>query len=179
MYENYQGLFRVILLYTKIQLSEKELRGRRFKGGNKIVWEGRGDPTRSAFPRKKEGRKEERNGGGSWSLRRVPSPGKALSGKLTFNLINAAMSCSFLPSPLSLAAVRRGEGRVSAPFPPCAAANCRPVAVVKFLLLVKTSGNPAEARLNKRVEHGVAFRRRQVSRKFCEKTISWFCTLSE
>ena len=110
MYENYQGLFRVILLYTKIQLSEKELRGRRFKGGNKIVWEGRGDPTRSAFPRKKEGRKEERNGGGSWSLRRVPSPGKALSGKLTFNLINAAMSCSFLPSPLSLAAVRRGRG---------------------------------------------------------------------
>lgn len=33
MYENYQGLFRVILLYTKIQLSEKELRGRRFKEG--------------------------------------------------------------------------------------------------------------------------------------------------
>lgn len=45
---------------------------------------------------------------GSWSLRRVPS-GEALSGKLTFNLINAAMSCSFFPSLLSFATlVERG-----------------------------------------------------------------------
>lgn len=84
------------------------MRARGGQRGVKLYRNVRSDPTRSAFHEGKKG------WDGSWSLRRVVPSGKAVSGKLTFNLINAAMSCSFFP----FLCHSCEEGRVSAPFPP-------------------------------------------------------------